>query len=474
MATTIVWFRQDLRLADNPAIHEAVRAGGPVIPLYIWSPGEEGNWPVGAAGRWWLHHALLDLDAELRRRGSRLIVRQGDSLRVLEDLVQSTRACRVVWNRRYEPAAVERDAEVKAQLVGRGLRVDVFNGSLLFDPDEIHTRTGGRFQVFTPFSNTCRALEEPGEPLTGPRTICSPRRWPASVDVERLGLLPRIDWAGGIARTWTPGERAGTLLLKRFCRDGVGSYEERRNLPGVQGTSRLSPYLHWGHVGPRQVWHAVRRAERSGNARMTVNAASFLRQLGWREFAYYLLAHFPHTADESLRPVFANVCWSDDAAMLAAWQRGRTGYPLVDAGMRELWHTGWMHNRVRMVVASFLVKHLLIPWQTGARWFWDTLVDADLANNTLGWQWAAGCGADAAPYFRVFNPVSQADKFDPEGTYVGRWDSVQEPMTGAEHRRCGRPGATHGKRDQETPAPVVDHSTARKRFLEQVRSTRRR
>lgn len=443
MPAAIVWFRQDLRLADNPALHAALRSRGAVIPVYIRAPHEEGHWRPGAASRWWLHHALNDLDAQLRRRGSRLIVRAGDSLTVLKELVQATGAERVVWNRRYEPAAVERDSHVESELTATGVQVEICNGSLLFDPHAIRTRTGGPFQVFTPFWNACMGLEHPGEALPAPRNLPAPKRWPSSFGVEKLALLPGISWADEIAQTWVPGEQAGLSRLKAFCRKGLSNYAALRNRPDTDGTSRLSPYLHWGHISPRQVWHAASGA----------GGEEFLRQIGWREFAHYLLVHFPHTTDASLRPTFEGVRWSRDDRLLKAWQRGRTGYPLVDAGMRQLWRTGWMHNRVRMVVASFLVKHLLFPWQAGARWFWDTLVDADLANNTLGWQWSAGCGADAAPYFRVFNPAAQAEKFDTEGKYVRRW--VPEASVG-----MGR-----------YVPPIVDHAAARRRFLEQVRHT---
>ncbi len=449
MSTTIVWFRQDLRLADHPALTSAVRAGGRVLPVYIWAPQEEGAWPPGAASRWWLHHALVDLNAELQRFGSRLIIRTGDSLEVLKELIETVGVDRVVLNRRYEPAAIARDTYVEQELTARGVHVEQHNGSLLFDPGAIHTRSGGRFQVFTPFWNTCLQLAQPAAALPAPVTLSAPNRWPKSIPVGELGLLPRTDWTDGLRTAWHPGEQAGVHLLEQFGREGVCAYLDTRDIPGIVGTSRLSPYLHWGHLSPRQVWHAVGAGGPRGGSTREEHAAGFRRQLGWREFAYYLLVHHPNTTDASLRPVFDQVVWRESDREVKAWQQGRTGYPLVDAGMRELWHTGWMHNRVRMVTASFLVKHLLCRWQVGARWFWETLVDADLANNTFGWQWSAGCGADAAPYFRVFNPTAQREKFDPEGHYLRQWIPQSSGGEGAD-------------------VPMVDHVEARNRFLREV------
>jgi deoxyribodipyrimidine photo-lyase len=473
MSTSIAWFRQDLRLADNPALAAAV-AGGNVVPVFIWSPQEEGRWPVGAAGRWWLHHALADLDAQLRQRGSRLIIRCGDTAAILRDLVERTRADRVVWNRRYEPAAVERDALVERELGGMGVAADRFHGSLLYDPSVVRTRSGGVFQVFTPFWEACLKSPAPGAPLAVPRGLPGPARWPKSESLAGLGLLPGIDWAGGIAETWAPTIAGAAASLRRFARANLAAYGTLRDQPAAAGTSRLSPYLHWGQLSPRQVWQAIeQRAREAEDEGVAANAPAYLRQLGWREFAYYLLVHFPRTPEDSLRPSLDRIRWRDEPRELGAWRQGRTGYPLVDAGMRQLWRTGWMHNRVRMVVASFLVKHLLMPWQSGAAWFWDTLVDADLANNTLGWQWTAGCGADAAPYFRVFNPTAQARKFDPDGTYIRRWvpeladrssTRVHAPAAGEAGLFAGLPEGRAGY-----PRPIIEHAAARERFLSAVK-----
>lgn len=428
--TTIVWFRLDLRLTDNPALTAAVQRGAPIIPVFIWAPEEEHPWAPGAASRWWLHHSLAALDADLRARGSRLVLRRGPSLETLRTLMRETGADVVFWNRRYEPALIARDKQIKASLPAES-----FNSALLVEPWEMKT-----YRVFTPFWRAvlARGIRTDRIP-PAPTRLPAPATWPSSLPLDALELLPKIDWAAGLRAAWKPGEAGAQEQLRRFLKSAVLEYTANRNRPDLPATSRLSPHLHFGEIGPRQIWAAVApKADASG--------WGYLRQLGWREFAHHLLYHFPHTTDRPLRPEFEQFPWQTDPDRLRAWQRGRTGYPLVDAGMRELWTTGWMHNRVRMVVASFLVKDLLIPWQEGARWFWDTLVDADLANNTLGWQWTAGCGADAAPYFRIFNPTSQAEKFDPNSDYIRRW--VPEAGTPA------------------YPAPIVNHDEARRRALQ--------
>ena len=409
---TIVWFRQDLRLRDNPALHAAAVRAEAVVPVYIWSPEEEGDWPPGAASRWWLHQSLSQLDQSLRARGSRLVLARGAALDVLRALAGKTQAGAVFWNRRYEPAAVACTEQVESGLKRDGLETASFNSALLADPAECLNQSGKPYQVYGAFLRALLGRLNPPEPLPTPRHLHAPSQWPRSVTLPSFELLPKVPWTQTIAATWHPGEAGAHARLKRFLRVALADYPHARELPAVAGTSSLSPFLHFGEIGPRQVWHALGARGR---------ASVFLRQLIWREFAYHLLHHFPHTPLEPLRPEFRRFPWKRNARYLAAWQRGRTGIPLVDAGMRELWATGWMHNRVRMVTASLLVKNLLVPWQEGARWFWDTLVDADLANNTLNWQWVAGCGADAAPYFRIFNPLTQARRFDPGGEYVRRW-----------------------------------------------------
>ena len=446
-APTLLWFRQDLRLSDNPALAAALDRRGPVIPVFIWAPEEEGDWPPGAASRWWLHHSLASLSAELEKRGSRLIIRRGPTAAALSGLVADSGACAVMWNRRYEPAAVARDREVKSKLRESGVTAESFNGSLLFEPWTIRNSSEQPFRVFTPFWRSC--LSKPLTPVCedAPQRLPSPDLWPHSLALSELSLEPAVDWAGGFRETWQPGESGARSQLQRFLREALAEYSVNRDRPGLVGTSRLSPHLHFGEISPGEVRRAILGVTDDNHG----DCEAYLRQLGWREFAYHLLHHHPQSPYQALRPEFAAFPWRMHPEHFQAWKRGKTGYPLVDAGLRELWHTGWMHNRVRMVVASFLVKHLLIDWQAGAAWFWDTLVDADLANNTLGWQWVAGCGADAAPYFRIFNPAIQEAKFDPDGGYVRRWV----------------PESKH-------PFPIVDHGEARERALAALESIRKR
>ena len=478
--TAIVWFRRDLRLSDNPALSAAVAVGAPVVPVYIISSEEEEGYPVGGSSQWWLRKSLVALDHALRKSGSRIVIRQGPSLQVLRELSGQTGASCVFWNRIYEPVAGKRDAEVERGLAEGGWMTETFNGSLLFEPGDVSTSGGGSYRVFTPFWKTCRSLSEPSSPLRAPKDVPGPSSWPDSLAPGDVLRETGRAGSGGIRITGNPGEKGATTLLTRFLDDALSGYPENRDRPDLPGTSRLSPHLHFGEISPRQVWHAVGARTVSDPSRgVERGAEAFLRQLGWREFAQHLLHHFPATTEQPLREEFAAFPWRYDGKALAAWQRGETGYPIVDAGMRELLGTGWMHNRVRMIVASFLVKDLLLPWQEGAKWFLDTLFDADLANNTLGWQWVAGCGADAAPFFRVFNPVGQGRKYDPKGNYVRRWvpelaafpakwihcpwRAPQEDLTEA--------GVTLGK---TYPQPMVDHAAARERALKAWKSLKKR
>ncbi|MCY2964342.1 MAG: deoxyribodipyrimidine photo-lyase [Planctomycetota bacterium] len=476
---TLLWFRNDLRLTDQPALAAAVARGGPVVPVYIVSDDGEGDWPLGSATKWWLHRSLKSLDAQLQEIGSRLILRRGSTQTELDSLIAETAATGVVWGRRYEPAAILRDQQIKSRLKQRGILAESHNTSLLWEPWTIQTGTGGPYKVFTPFWRKClqtgaiaRPIADPvgdTQPVGATQTIPSPAKWPRSVRLAELDLEPRIPWDAGLRETWLPGRDGVERELCRFESGPWSEYSTDRDFPEIAGTSRLSPHLHFGEVSPRTVWHRMRDvALRDPRGVSAIDP--YLRQLVWREFAFHLLYHFSHTPREPLRPEFARFPWRTDDAGLRAWQTGRTGYPLVDAGMRELWRTGWMHNRVRMAAASFLVKDLLIPWQLGAEWFWDTLVDADLANNTLGWQWTAGCGADAAPYFRVFNPVSQGEKFDAAGNYVrhhvpelarlpNRW--IQQPFC-APREVLAQAGVELGV---TYPHPIVDHAEARVRAL---------
>jgi deoxyribodipyrimidine photo-lyase len=418
--TAILWFRRDLRLDDNPALTHALAGGARIVPVYIHAPDEESPWAPGAASRWWLHGSLLALDRSLRARGSQLWIARGDSLTELRRIIAATGATQVAWNRLYDPVTRARDTRVKQALMADGLDCESFNSALLFEPWEIANGNGQPYRVFSAFWRACvselsriGAVPAPGSLPAGPVPAGGP-------GIDDLDLLPSIHWDQGLRETWTPGEVAALGQAAAFLDARVGAYGEHRDLPGIPGTSRLSPALHFGEISPRRLLAMV--VERHGDP-TAAPVEHFVRELGWREFSHHLLYHFPRTPSEPLDTRFADFPWctADATERLEAWQRGQTGIPLVDAGMRELWHTGWMHNRVRMVVASLLTKNLLLPWQAGARWFWDTLVDADLASNTQGWQWTAGCGADAAPYFRVFNPVRQGERFDPDGSYVRRW-----------------------------------------------------
>jgi len=447
-APALVWFRKDLRLRHNPALAAALERRWPVVPVFVWAPEEEGAWPPGAASRWWLHGSLNSLATELERRGLRLIVRRGPSAEALASLAEESGAASVFWNRRYEPAVIARDRDVENLLRRRGLTVETFNGSLLFEPSSLHNANGQPFRVFTAFHRECEKHNPAPLAKNPPLRRPAPGNWPHSLALADLALEPAVDWAGGLREAWQPGEAGARRQLRRFLRKALAEYPAHRDRPGMAGTSRLSPHLHFGEIDPREVRREILALEKGRRAA----SRAYLRQLVWREFAYHLLYHFPETPEHPLRREFEAMPWQPNPRYFKAWTKGRTGYPLVDAGMRELWRSGWMHNRVRMVAASFLVKHLQIEWQQGAAWFWDTLVDADLANNTLGWQWVAGCGADAAPYFRIFNPALQAARFDPHGDYIRRW-------------------LPEGERHLP---PIVDHPEARERALEALRSIKKR
>ncbi|HDP89059.1 MAG TPA: deoxyribodipyrimidine photo-lyase [Thioalkalivibrio sp.] len=474
--TAIVWFRQDLRLADNPALAHALARAERIIPVYIHAPQEQGEWPPGAASRWWLHESLVALDTQLQALGSRLILRFGPSRDALRGLLRETGAGLVCWNRLYEPAAIARDKALKAELRPH-VEVTSFNAALLGEPWETVKGDGTPYRVFTPFWKTMNreGLPERRGPGPAPRALPPVDTALASLPVEDLGLQPVIDWAGGLRASWRPGEAGAWEALEAFM-DEIAGYDEARDRPAMPGTSRLSPHLHFGEIGPVQVLHAL--THHHGRDRPGVE--SYLRELGWREFAHHLLYHFPTTPTQPLDARFANFPWARDyEASLRAWQRGRTGIPIVDAGMRELWQTGWMHNRVRMLVASLLTKNLLVPWQEGARWFWDTLVDADLASNTLGWQWTAGCGADAAPYFRIFNPVTQGERFDPKGEYMRRFVPelaklpdryIHAPWLAPDHVLA----AAGVRLGDNYPPSIVDLKTTRARALERFEEIKQR
>jgi deoxyribodipyrimidine photo-lyase len=411
--TTLVWLRDDLRLEDNPALHAASERGGSIVVLYVLDDVSPGIRPLGGASRWWLHHSLASLAADIDQLGGSLTVREGPAAEVVPAVVAEAGADAVYWNRRYG-AVRDTDAALKSQLRAAGIEVASFQSSLLFEPWTVTTGEGTPFKVFTPFWRACLDRGVHREPLPAPSALAGPR-----LPSDELDLLPtRPDWAGGLRETWTPGEGAALEALEEFVTDRLGDYH-LRDQPGIDVTSGLSPRLRFGELSPLQVWHRVEHGPLDGAAR--TNAAKFLSEVGWREFNWSILFQNPRLHAENYRREFDAFDWEPQGEQLEAWRGGRTGIPLVDAGMRELWHTGYMHNRVRMVTASFLVKNLLIDWRAGEQWFWDCLVDADEASNPANWQWVAGSGADAAPYFRVFNPVLQAQKFDPHGDYQRRW-----------------------------------------------------
>jgi deoxyribodipyrimidine photo-lyase len=467
---TIVWFRRDLRLSDNPALEAAVARGGPVVAAWVHAPEEEGDSAPGAAARVFLHGALHSLAESLESRGGRLVLRRGPTIEALIDLARETGADAVHANKVWEPEFLARDAKTVAALRAGGLEARLFDDGVLFPPDAMKTAEGGPFRVFTPFWRRCMS-SAPEASLPAPARIPCPATLPSSWPLPELRLRPSGPWVAGLHDAWPPGEKAAWNRLSGFLDDGMAMYPDDRDRPDRDGTSRLSPYLHFGCIGARQAWNAIQsRAAACSAPGVARGAEAFLRQLAWREFSHHLLFHFPATVHAPLREEFIAFPWRDDPEALVAWQQGRTGFPLVDAGMRQLRETGWMHNRVRMVVASFLAKDLLLPWRTGASWFFDTLVDADLANNTFGWQWVAGCGADAAPYFRVFNPALQGEKFDPRGDYVRAWvpELARLPDRWI-HRPSEAPatvlseaGVTPGK---TYPRPIVDHASARLRAL---------
>lgn len=418
---TLLWFHRDLRLADNPAVDHAASMGD-VIAVYIHSPDEESPWGLGGASRWCLHHGLKSLAREIRRLGGRLIIRHGPVQEALAQLFAETGAAELAWNRCQEPGWRLREEMITRRFSEQGITCRSFNGNLLFEPSHILSRQGDSYHVFTPFWKTCQQFGLPSRTLPAPPSLADGAGTIASLTVEELGLLPRSGWDAAFHDHWRPGELAARRRLEEFCHARLADYAQWRDFPARGAGARLSPHLHFGEISPRQIVAAVQQAMHEQTAPGMVAAGeAFLRELAWREFSHYILYHHPHTVERSFDARYDGFPWHEDARLLQAWQRGRTGIPLVDAGMRELWATGFMHNRVRMIVASFLTKNCLISWQEGARWFQDTLLDADLPSNTFNWQWVAGCGADAAPYFRIFNPVTQGVKFDAQGAYVRRW-----------------------------------------------------
>ncbi|TCS15048.1 deoxyribodipyrimidine photo-lyase [Caulobacter sp. BK020] len=464
----IVWLRNDLRLIDNPALAAAAATGRPVIPLYVLdeTPGVRG---MGAASLWWLDKSLAALAASLEALGARLILRRGSARAVLEAMIAEARPSAVVWNRLYDAAAIDRDSALKAWLREEGVACESFNAGLLSEPWTVKNGAGQPYKVFTPYWRAAREQLHHVHVEPAPKILPAPESWPLTETLESWNLHPtKPDWSKGFD-LWTPSEAGATARLNDFLSGPVERYDRQRDLPGVEATSRLSPHLHFGEIGPRQVWVAARNAVEAGDA-PAGPVETFLSEIGWREFNHSILFHNPDLPQANFRPEFDGFPWSRDDAAFDAWSRGETGYPIVDAGLRELWATGFMHNRVRMIVASFLVKHLLIDWRAGEAWFWDTLVDADLANNVGNWQWVAGSGADAAPYFRIFNPIAQGQKFDPAGTYVRRWVPELASLPDALiHEPWKAPAQLEPATRRLYGEPIVGHSAARERALEAYR-----
>ena len=464
----IVWFRKDLRLKDNPSLDAARKAGQDIVPVFIWDEEEGGQWSPGAASRWWLHQSLKNLEQSIETEGGKLILRKGKALEVLPQLAKSIGADTVYYNRVYDPSGRDVQTAIETNLLEIGVSSHSFKGSLLNDPWDIKNGSGNPYQVFTPYWRAARSGIY-NKPLSyEPRELSFVQTGSKTETLESLGLLPDHPWHQKLHLHWTVSEDEGHKMIKRTTDEVTQFYSNRRNIPAVDGTSKLSPYLAWGNISPRQVCHAVLNKDAQSGSR---GENKFLTEIGWREFSYHLLHHFPRSTDNPLRPKYAAFPWREDAEALSKWQFGNTGYALVDAGMKQLYETGWMHNRVRMVVASFLVKHLLLSWKEGASWFWDTLVDADLASNTQGWQWAAGCGADAAPYFRIFNPILQGEKFDRSGRYVRKW---VKPLKDFPTKWLFKPWETPSDilseqnitLGQNYPNPCVNHAEARTRALE--------
>ncbi len=463
----ILWFRQDLRLADNPALNRAVQTGRPVVPVYVLDQGSRAR-AMGAASLWWLDKSLRALEASLHERGSRLVLRHGDSEAELRRLIDETGADTVFLNRLFEPGAFARDADIAHALQADGIDCKGYNAALMSRPGSVLNGSGQPYKVFTPFLKALLATAEQPPHTDAPSAMATPID-PPSDDINEWALHPTDpDWSGGF--DWSPGEAGAARALSAFVESGLKTYSTGRDRPAETATSRLSPHLHFGEISPWRAVEAARNAAGQGRV-PAAEAEKFVAEIGWREFSAHLLHAFPQMTDTAFRPEYDAMPWRDDPVAFQAWKRGQTGYPVVDAGMRELWATGFMHNRVRMIVASFLIKHLLIDWREGEAWFWNTLVDADLASNVQNWQWVAGSGADASPYFRIFNPVIQGQKFDADGRYVRKWVPelrrlpdrwLHAPWT-APQEVLAQAGIRPGR---DYPAPLVDHASARQRALD--------
>lgn len=467
----VVWFRNDLRMHDNPALLHAAEDGREVLVAYVLDDGTAGVRPLGGAHRWWLHHSLTALAADLKALGCPLVLRRGDGQQELVAVAREAKASAIFLNRRYEPG--DHDAVARLREALEGIEIEAFTGHLLHDPDRIRTKTGGYYKVYTPFRKAFTAGGTPRDPLPAPTRIHASATSVSALTIGDLDLLPtKPDWSGGIAKSWEVGEAAAIKRFSAFCKKGLRDYKDGRERPDIDGSSRMSPHLRFGEISPYTLWAMAGDALQTG-----IGLETFRSELLWRDFNYHLLWNEPSLPERNYAKRFDALAWRDAPAELAAWQQGLTGYPIVDAGMRQLWQTGWMHNRVRMIVGSFLTRDLLIDWKAGERWFWDTLVDGDPASNTSQWQWIAGTGADPQPFFRIFNPIAQSRKFDPHGAYIRRFvpelarlsdEAIHAPFElGSDILR--KAGVELG---HSYPRPIVDHGEARRRALEAYAATR--
>jgi deoxyribodipyrimidine photo-lyase len=470
----IVWFRNDLRLTDNFALEAATVSQKPIICVYIFeeTPGLK---PRGGAQHWWLHHTLTSLNRSLNELGSRLVLRRGNAYEQLSTLINETGGSSVFWNRRYDPQTIVIDTKIKQDLLKKGVEVKSFDGQLLHEPTVIKTGSGTPFKVYTPFWRAFKTTAEPRDPIAKPLNLLDGSGSLKSDLLDDWALLPqKPNWAKGFEPEWQPGEMGAHKRLDEFVKKGLNGYGEGRNLPSQAFTSKLSPHLVFGEISPFQIWYHIKQARNIPPRDMEV----FQKEVVWREFAYHLLFHFPKLQTDNFNASFDAFEWpATDPNHLISWQKGQTGYPIVDAGMRQLWQTGWMHNRVRMITASFLIKHLMIDWRMGEQWFWDTLLDACPANNPAGWQWVAGSGADASPYYRIFNPIIQGEKFDANGDYVRRFVPELKDMPDKFiHKPWEAPllvlkaaGVTFGK---TYPMPIIDHAIGRDRAMNAFKTMR--
>lgn len=466
----LLWFRQDLRLYDNSALLEAVKQNTPILPVYILDDDNADEFKLGGASRLWLHHSLNALNKNLN---GHLHVYKGDAKNIIPKIIENTGIKTVYWNRCYEPWRIQRDKAIKSTLSEQDIEVKSFNSSLLWEPWQIQTQSKTPYKVFTPFyKKGCLAEPPPPKPQSIPKDIeFVSDHHSFETELDNLGLTPKIEWDKQMLEHWDISEDGAQATFKTFLESGLKGYKEKRDNPHLSNVSRLSPYLHFGEISPRDIWHTARDYAKAHDIPER-DIDHFCSELAWREFSYHLLYHFPDLPRKNLQDKFDKFPWSDpDAKKLKAWQQGQTGYPIIDAAMRELWQTGYMHNRCRMIVASFLVKNMLVHWHHGEDWFWDCLFDADLANNSASWQWVAGCGADAAPYFRIFNPILQSAKFDPEGIYIKKhvpelsqlpakhihapWEAPKDILQKA--------GIELG---QEYPKPILDLKATRERALD--------